>query len=61
VQRSLASVLAATAISLAAVPCQAELHSTDMPELVGWYGGIGGVYHTGHFDFEQSFTYVGVA
>jgi hypothetical protein len=58
--RVLARVLAAaTAVSLAALPCRAELYSADMPQLVGGYGGIGGVGRTGSFDFEQSFTHVG--
>jgi hypothetical protein len=59
--RTFRSTLGAVGLMLAGLPCQAQLYSTEMPGLQGFYGGISGQGHTTTFNFGQTFPYVGAA
>ena len=44
-----------------AAPCCAELFSVEVPDIEGFYGGIGGVNHQSDFDFGQDFMVINEA
>lgn len=44
-----------------ASPCSAELFSVEVPDMEGFYGGVGGPPHQSEFDFGQDFLVINEA